>query len=245
MKCSAAREALSARLDGESEPVPSHRVDVHLAACDECCAWHAAASEVDRALRAGSSRRSPDLAGRILAGVGVDVPRTPVARVARWVTHDHPWRTTLGSLGVVQTALGVLLVFGVDLGALAMGPRTGDVSAHLSNESAAWNLAVGVGFLVAAARPHLAGGLIPVLAVFAGVLAVFVVSDATTGAVTLARAASHVVLVVGLGVVAMVHRRYPVYPAQPPAWSVADVVPPGARLGRSRTHLRDVAGPAA
>ncbi|MGA9869586.1 MAG: zf-HC2 domain-containing protein [Rhodococcus sp. (in: high G+C Gram-positive bacteria)] len=34
--CPLAREALSARIDGEREPVPTHRTDEHLATCTDC-----------------------------------------------------------------------------------------------------------------------------------------------------------------------------------------------------------------
>lgn len=39
MDCEVAREALSARLDGERAPVPSARVDEHLGECSACRAW--------------------------------------------------------------------------------------------------------------------------------------------------------------------------------------------------------------
>ncbi|WP_061005639.1 zf-HC2 domain-containing protein [Mycolicibacterium mucogenicum] len=39
MECEIAREALSARMDGEHEPVPARRVDEHLASCPECRQW--------------------------------------------------------------------------------------------------------------------------------------------------------------------------------------------------------------
>ncbi|HOW96081.1 MAG TPA: zf-HC2 domain-containing protein, partial [Mycolicibacterium fallax] len=40
MNCDVAREALSARIDGEREPVPAARVDEHLAGCADCTDWH-------------------------------------------------------------------------------------------------------------------------------------------------------------------------------------------------------------
>ncbi|MCV7426703.1 zf-HC2 domain-containing protein [Mycobacterium montefiorense] len=39
MDCEVAREALSARIDAEREPVPSARVDEHLNQCAVCRAW--------------------------------------------------------------------------------------------------------------------------------------------------------------------------------------------------------------
>ncbi|MCB0946449.1 MAG: zf-HC2 domain-containing protein, partial [Mycobacterium sp.] len=39
MDCDTAREALSARIDGEREPIPGARVDEHLAGCPACRDW--------------------------------------------------------------------------------------------------------------------------------------------------------------------------------------------------------------
>ncbi|EUA32805.1 zinc-finger family protein [Mycobacterium xenopi 3993] len=39
MRCEVAREALSARLDGERHAVPAQRVDAHLGSCPDCRAW--------------------------------------------------------------------------------------------------------------------------------------------------------------------------------------------------------------
>ena len=49
--CEVAREALSARLDGEREPVPSSRVDEHLADCAACRAWFDQVASEARGLR--------------------------------------------------------------------------------------------------------------------------------------------------------------------------------------------------
>lgn len=46
MRCEVAREALSARLDGERATVPSARVDEHLAGCADCTTWFAAVGDL-------------------------------------------------------------------------------------------------------------------------------------------------------------------------------------------------------
>jgi len=58
VNCDVAREALSARIDGEHEPVPRRRVDEHLQTCLDCRQWHFRAREATRQLRdlAGQSR---------------------------------------------------------------------------------------------------------------------------------------------------------------------------------------------
>ncbi|GAA1479852.1 hypothetical protein GCM10009624_02920 [Gordonia sinesedis] len=70
MRCEVAREALSARLDGEREAVPASRVDEHLATCPECAAWCAAA----RRLRFRAPDVQPDLTSRILAAARGTTP---------------------------------------------------------------------------------------------------------------------------------------------------------------------------
>ncbi|WP_372456582.1 zf-HC2 domain-containing protein [Mycobacterium intracellulare] len=51
MDCDVARVALSARIDGEREPVPSLRVDEHLASCAGCRQWYSGAVERTERLR--------------------------------------------------------------------------------------------------------------------------------------------------------------------------------------------------
>lgn len=55
--CEAAREALSARLDGERQHVPAARVDAHLGSCPDCRVWLAGRLE------------TPELAQAVLPGL--------------------------------------------------------------------------------------------------------------------------------------------------------------------------------
>lgn len=64
--CSVVREALSARLDGEPDDVPSAEVDAHIEHCAECRRWYTAAAELTRRTRIGLAPRAPDLTVRIL-----------------------------------------------------------------------------------------------------------------------------------------------------------------------------------
>lgn len=64
MDCEVAREALSARLDGERAPVPSARVDEHLGECSACRAWFTqVASQAGDLRRLAESRRLSRLLG--------------------------------------------------------------------------------------------------------------------------------------------------------------------------------------
>ncbi|OZD39347.1 hypothetical protein CH252_30600 [Rhodococcus sp. 06-1477-1B] len=248
--CTLAREALSARIDGEREPVPSVRTDEHLDSCVQCQAWYAAASEATRGLRIGAAVRTPDLTSEILAAVGVPIPRGRPQRAVRWVVTDHPWRAVLAVVAIAQLALGATQIFGIGHDhsgeAMVMGPDA--MAGHLFNESTAWNVAVGVGFLVAAWRPRTTAGLMPVLATFTVLLAAFVITDTISGAVTAERVASHAIIAIGVLVTAMV-RRSEVDGSPSPHRRVEDTddfeLPEGTRYGRRRGHLRDSNDPAA
>jgi predicted anti-sigma-YlaC factor YlaD len=77
---------------------------------------------------------------------------------------------------------------------------------HAAHESAAWNAALGVAFVVTAVRPRLAAGLLPLLGVFVVLLAILSVYDVSTGAVDAARLMSHGGCVLGLIIVAALAR---------------------------------------
>ncbi|KQU01944.1 hypothetical protein ASG56_20710 [Rhodococcus sp. Leaf7] len=246
MDCTLAREALSARIDGEREPVPSARTDEHLESCARCQNWYASATELTRSLRVGSAPRTPDLTAQILDAVGVRAPRGRPRRVARWVCRDHPWRAALVLVAMAQISLGVAQLLGVGhtptADPMAMGHES--MAGHLFNESTAWNIAVGIGFLVAAWRPAASAGLMPVLVAFTGLLAVFVITDSISGQVTIQRVASHAIIAVGVAVTAMVRRSANGSTSpSPQRVSHSDdegvIVPDGARQGRRRGHLRE------
>jgi predicted anti-sigma-YlaC factor YlaD len=232
-------------MDGEREPVPSARVDEHLRTCADCRSWFAAATELTRGLRVRPAPRTPDLTADILASVGVEVPRTRMWRLTRWVTTDHPWRAALVVVALCQLALGLGQIVGfghshamdpVDMGSHVM-------NAHLFNESTAWNVAVGIGFLFAACRPRATTGLIPVLVAFSVLLTVFVVTDSIAGQVTGSRIASHAIIAIGVLVTVMVHRREattdPPFPSDVTRRATDEIdLPAGARPGRRGNHLR-------
>jgi predicted anti-sigma-YlaC factor YlaD len=225
MDCDTAREALSARIDGEREPIPAARVDEHLAACEPCRQWQAAAVEQTQLLRR--------LAGR--SQVAAVRPLPPSQRVD---TSPVRWRRwALGAVGVVQLLLAIAQGAGVHLGLehSAMG-------GHVLNESTAWSAALGVVMVVAALRPALAAGLTWVLGAFVAALAVYVVIDAIAGQVTLDRALTHLPVLAGVALAWLVWRHDRPDRDSPDRTAVADsdeiVLPPNASRGRRRSHLR-------
>lgn len=233
-----AREALSARLDGERQHIPGARVDAHVESCADCRQWLAETAELARRTRQARLNSGPDLSGQILAATNA-VPtarryRRLVSRLARWA---------LAGTGVAQIALAVAQVCGANFGMVAVGERGAMTGAHLLNESTAWCLALGCSMVVAAIWPTAALGVTTVLGVFATVLVGYVVSDAWVGQVTAARIASHAPVIVGLVFVLLVYRER----VRVRRWSAARamgdediVLPAGATRGRRRGHLRPV-----
>lgn len=198
VNCDVAREALSARIDGEREPVPSARVDEHLRGCRWCAAWHTSAQEQAGVLRS--------LAGGECMGPAAGEPEAHrVAtgdRLLRWCRR-HGLRAALAVAGLVQVAIAVVQAAGADFGVVAAhhGAATG---AHLLNESTAWCAALGTATVVAAFRPAVTAGLAFVLVTYVGLLSCYVIADATAGQVTAARIASHAPVVAAAVLAALV-----------------------------------------
>ncbi len=235
MECDVAREALSARIDGEREPVPSARVDEHLDTCADCRGWLQQVTTQSARLRMLAAE--PRLAA---------VSHETNARTHRTRRPLRDWRSTaLLAVGVTQVAVAAAQGVGLNLG-LAQHHGMA-VSGHLLNESTAWSLALGVVMIVAAIRPAAAAGLAGVLSVFAGVLGAYVVIDAMDGAVTAARVLTHLPVVLGAILALLVWRRTVTPgPEQRAAESEPDIVlPHNASRGRRRGHLWPTDGSAA
>ncbi len=172
MLCRESRELVSARLDGED--VPAAELDAHLAACADCRTWADDAARVTRLVRVRLAE--PETAPDLVAAVVAVAPRTAGLRLA------------LGGVGLGQCALAVS-------GILDAG---GAHAAHLSHESAAWNLALGVGFgWVASGPARRVPGLVAMVGAFVGVLAVLSVLDLVGGQVDPVRLATHALVAVG------------------------------------------------
>ncbi|MCV7075753.1 zf-HC2 domain-containing protein [Mycobacterium szulgai] len=236
MDCEVAREALSARLDGEREPVPSARVDEHLEECADCRNWFDQAADQAHSLRRLVESRP------VITSLGpIEIGRVPPRRRVRM-----SWsRWALLGVGVAQLVLAVVQGLGLRVGLAHVHPA-GSAS-HLLNESTSWSVALAVVMIGTALWPRAAAGLAGVLAVFVGVLSVYVVVDAMSGAVTAARILTHVPVLIG-AVLAIAVWRSGSAP-RPPLDGVADdadiVLPPNASRGRRRGHLWPTDGSAA
>lgn len=224
MRCVDCREALSAGLDGEQEPGEQAVVDAHLAGCPECRAWQHAAAEVTRLARLSLVGGPGPVEGRPL-----DARRVATAAPGSWRGRlAVALRVGLAALGVAQVLLALAQMAApmVD-GSGPAGHMQGATAVHLIHESAAWNVAVGVAFLVVALRRARPAGLVPVLTAFVAVLCLLCVDDAVAGMVTVARLASHLLVLVGYVVVLLLDL---------PSLRRAD--PPGTRLSRRWPRLR-------
>lgn len=230
-----ARDALSARIDGEREPVPGARVDEHLDQCADCRVW------LDRvSVQAASLRR--------MAQRPVALPPHSHSR-ARGLAHlQLSWRRWgLLGVGVAQIAVGSVQALGVSVG-LSHDHGMGS-GGHLLNESTAWSITLGVVMIGAAVWPSAAAGLAGVLSVFVSVLTGYVVADAMSGAVTAMRVLTHLPVVLGAILAILVWRQTSA--PRPEARLAASesepeiVLPDKASRGRRRGHLWPTDGSAA
>ena len=217
MSCARYREAASARLDGEPLGISATALEHHLASCSNCAGWLAAAERAGRSLRI-SATVPPDLSEQILSRVVL--PHRRLARRQRLV------RSGLVLLGFVQWALAVPALFGQNLAEHSMAMGT-----HAAHESAAWNLAMGASFLAVAVKPARSVGTLPILATFVGVLSVLSIPDLVAGAVEPARLASHLGVLAGLVLVALLSRAAKLPP--PPA-TAAEPVPGASPSGAAK-----------
>ncbi|MGV9668988.1 MULTISPECIES: zf-HC2 domain-containing protein [Gordonia] len=111
MRCEVAREALSARTDGERETVPSVRVDEHVAGCADCTEFAAALAaialpQIREPLRVVGSDTGPDLVERMLAARAEQPAPSESDRESR----SGAWWIAAGGGAFVSGALAVTLV---------------------------------------------------------------------------------------------------------------------------------------
>ncbi|MBM7075455.1 MULTISPECIES: zf-HC2 domain-containing protein [Micromonospora] len=186
MGCEQWREILSAQLDGEATFAEQAGADVHLDGCATCRRWYDRAAAVTRRTRLTLTAPGP-----VLTHVVVVAPPAPRRLRDRLVL---PLRAGLALIGAVQLVLGLAQV--------GRGPSTAHAhgalsSGHLWHEAAAWNVAVGAGFLFVAARRTPSTGLVPTLSAFVGTLMLLSVNDLMTGRVEPSRLVSHGFLLAG------------------------------------------------
>ncbi|MER7002501.1 zf-HC2 domain-containing protein [Dactylosporangium sp. NPDC000555] len=219
MECERYQEALSARLDGEDEPIEPALVDAHLAGCPACREWEREAVAVTRLVRLQPMPAAPPSAESLLAGfrsardAGPQPAETTPARAARALPRRRlvlVLRVLLGAFGAAQFVLGI---HQVATAAAAAHPHT---SGHVFHESAAWNVAIGAGFAWIATRRSTPAGALPMLTAFVALLALLSTSDLMAGAVETTRLVSHAFVLAGYAIVVALSRPA-LDPGRPPA----------------------------
>lgn len=177
--CEPYRDALSARADGEVAPVSEAALQSHLDACATCTTFAAAVDDLSRHTRVVPAEPVPDLTASILAAV--DTPDR-----ARRHARTTQLRGILAFVGVLQLALAVPALV-----------AAGGLATHVTREVGIFEVALGVGFLVAARRPDRARGLLPVAAVVAGLVTLTSFGDLLGGTTTWVQETAHLLEVVG------------------------------------------------
>ncbi|GIE36800.1 hypothetical protein Ait01nite_098450 [Actinoplanes italicus] len=206
---------LSAQLDGEDDPVMRPLVDEHLAECAGCRDWLDKAAAVNRMTRTTPVPDVPDLTAAILAAL----PEQPPAPRRRRLPVAALLYVALAAIGAVQLILGLTQVGGgVSAGHAHNG--LGATQGHLWHESAAWNVAVGAGYLFIALRRTRPTGLVPMLTAFVGMLLLISITDLTGGRVDVDRLIGHGFVITGYLLVVALARGVG-----------GEMRPPGARAG--------------
>lgn len=186
MDCDAYRLDVSARLDGEPTVVPTDELDAHSHSCAACRAYEAGATALAPRLAPLAASTTPSRSAELL-GAMAEARRTAGRR-----------------LDVVRLAL--VVVAGIQLGLALPGLLFGDAGAgmsahhvgHVTRHLGAWDVALAVGFVVAAVQPVRALGLLPMATALAACMAVAAVLDVAGGATTLFGESMHALQLAGL-----------------------------------------------
>lgn len=189
--CATVMEAISARIDGETSPLPSVEVDRHLAGCAACRRFGSAAGEVTVHTRQLDTTVTPDLAPTILAALHEERRSRDLRR-----TFELRWLVALA--GAVQLTLAVP--------GLAGSPGA---ELHAGRDLGALQLALGVGLALAAWQPQRSAGVLPIAAVVAVVAVVAAAIDVATGATSAGAELAHLAQVVGVLALWGLRRRVP------------------------------------
>jgi len=179
MECDRAREAISARIDGEDPGVPVGALEAHLAGCDACRNWQQRAHVVTRRARLGGPFLDRDLTGQVLAAI----PPAPARGRLRLAVRAALLAVALGQLAITVP----LLILGHDH----------DAGAHAAHELGSFDLALAIAFVVGAIRPPLSAGLAWPCGIAAGGLVGTAIVDLIGGQTIGADEAQHLIAAAG------------------------------------------------
>jgi len=159
--CELARSLVSASADDELSRSDEPTLDRHLSGCIECSAYADRVSALTRAVRLRPAPVDLGLVDRVIT-------RSRPARLGRggWLRPALAW---CGLLIVVQSARP-----------LVMGELDG-APTHVARHAGAFSLALGIGLLYAAWKPHRAFGLLPLVGALLATTLVGGILDVATG----------------------------------------------------------------
>jgi predicted anti-sigma-YlaC factor YlaD len=178
MDCDSAREAVSARIDGEDLDAPD-ALEAHLTTCADCRQWQQRAHAVTRRVRLGGVFLDHDLAPLVR-------PAVPAGRP--WWRRGSAQRAVLLAVGLAQLTVAVPMLFlGLDH----------DGGVHAAHELGSFNLALAVAFIVGAVWPRLSAGLVWPCAIASVGLVGTAVADLFSGQAIGADEAQHLIAVAG------------------------------------------------
>jgi predicted anti-sigma-YlaC factor YlaD len=179
MECDRAREAISARIDGEDPGVPDGALDAHLAGCAACRGWQQRAHVTTRRARLGGTFLDHDLTDRVLTAL----PPAQGGRRLRVALRVALLTVALGQLAITVP----LLILGHDQGA----------GTHAAHELGSFDLALAIAFVVGAVRPRLSAGLAWPSGIAAGGLVTTAIVDLTGGQTFGVDEAQHLIALAG------------------------------------------------
>lgn len=182
MDCETARQAISALLDGEPTGIPRQELDRHLESCAGCRCWQERAHEVTRRIRLAAAQSTPAAPEAVREAAR----RFPARRLAH--------AGALARIGLVAVALAQVLW--VTVPALLLGQDRG-APVHVAHEMGSFDIALAVGFLVAAWRPERAQGMRALVGTAAAALAITALVDLLGAHTTLADEAPHLLALAG------------------------------------------------
>ncbi|EID15479.1 hypothetical protein MXEN_06551 [Mycobacterium xenopi RIVM700367] len=238
MRCEVAREALSARLDGERHAVPAQRLDAHLGSCPDCRAWLIGVAMQTRRFAAAEVGHGPDLVDKIMAMAGLATTAPRRRWPHRLVSGYRRW--ALIAVGVSQVAVALAQIAGIDFGLASPHGHGAATGMHLLHESTAWLLALGLAMVAAGIWTAAAAGVAAIATAFTAALLTYVAIDAYHSEVTAARIASHLPLLLGVLFAWLVARQRagaPTEHATADARAVDPVPAVTVPRGRRRGHL--------
>ncbi|HEY6428286.1 MAG TPA: zf-HC2 domain-containing protein [Acidimicrobiales bacterium] len=189
MTCARIRVAISAELDGEEPGVPPSTLEQHLAGCAGCRAFRADALTLRRQVGVRPAPPVPDLTSRVMFALAREESEPAASR--------QGLRLGLAVIALVQ--------LGLSLPALLLGSDAG-IPVHQARHLGSFGVALAVGLLVAAWRPHRIAGLLPLATALVICIVGSAIADVVTGYSTATSELPHIVEVLGLLSLWLLHR---------------------------------------